>query len=280
MNPVHYIKNYIKFPVLLAATFLSLTAQAQVESPASSDATSSAIARNPNNPPLSPIAISNPDWKFFTGRYELDADLGDNKMTLNFSLRMKRDSIMWFSVSIPSIGIQVAKGLITNDTAKILDLYNKTYYYIPVSQLANLLGTKLDLQKLQATFMGHPLVDSGSIIEIPGKTDPNKSIYITPIQNTDYQVFTAVVPNTNEVVKSSIISSINPKQSFVINNSSYQKQENINVPTLINLMMKDAEKNAQLDFSLKTARFDSIPSYPFVVGSEYTVVTNVATPKK
>ena len=99
-------------------------------------------------------------------------------------------------------------------------------------------------------------------------------------QSRYFQVLTAVIPNTNEVVKSSIISSINPKQSFVINNSSYQKQENINVPTLINLMMKDAEKNAQLDFSLKTARFDSIPSYPFVVGSEYTVVTNVATPKK
>ncbi len=279
MNPNRYIKKYIKLAFLLAALFAN-SAQAQVDSPLDPASTSASIARNPNNGPLSPIAISNPDWKFFTGRYELDADLGDNKMTLNFSLRMKRDSIMWFSVSIPSIGIQVAKGLITNDTAKILDLYNKTYYYIPVSQLANLLGTKLDLQKLQATFMGHPLVDSGSIIEIPGKVDPNKSIYITPIQNTDYAVFTAVVPKTNEVVKSSIISSINPKQSFVINNSSYQKQENINVPTLINLIMKDAEKNAQLDFSLKTARFDSIPSYPFVVSNEYTIVTNVATPKK
>lgn len=226
------------------------------------------------------LTLANPEWKYFTGRYELDADLGENSMTLNFSLRMKRDSIMWFSVSIPSIGIQVAKGLITNDTAKILDLYNKTYYYIPVSQLDQLLGTRLDLQKLQATFMGHPLVDSGALVNLPGKSVPNTNVFLTPIQNTDYQVITAITQNNNEVVKSSIFSNINPKQNFVINNSNFQKQENINVPTLIKLLMQDAEKSAQLDFSLKTARFDAIPSYPFVVSSEYTVVTNVGAPKK
>jgi len=184
---------------------------------------------------------------------------------------MKRDSILWFSASAAVLGIQIAKGVITQDTAKIQDMYNKKYYCIPTSQLSDLLGTPLNLKQLQALFLGHALVDSGTLKFVKEGYESFES----PIGESEFSILTVLLNSTKTIEKSLIASATNPKTTCTIGNANFEKRENTNLPTRIQVKLKDEENTAQLDFSLKTARFDAIPSYPFNVPSGYETVNTL-----
>lgn len=215
------------------------------------------------------IPIANNSWNHISARYDVNIDLGQMPLAGAFTIRMKRDSILWFSANAAVLGIQIAKGVITQDTAKILDMYNKKYYRIPTTQLSDLLGTPLDLKQLQALFLGHALVDSGTL---KFAKDGYES-FESPIGESEFSILT-VLNSTQTIEKSLIASPTNPKTTCTIGNANFEKRENTNLPTRIQIKLKDEENTAQLDFSLKTARFDAIPSYPFNVPSGYeTIIT-------
>jgi hypothetical protein len=74
-------------------------------------------------------------WEYLAARYDVMAAGLGQEMGLTLSVRMKRDSIVWFSVQA-ALGIQVAKGLLRKDSFFLLDLYNKKYYTMPASAMA------------------------------------------------------------------------------------------------------------------------------------------------
>jgi len=218
-----------------------------------------------------PIPMANSNWNHLAARYDVNIDLGKMPLAGAFSIRMKRDSILWFSASAAVLGIQIAKGIITQDTAKIQDLYNKKYYCIPTSQLTDLLGTPLGLKQLQALFLGHALVDTGTLKFVK----QGYQSYESPIGDSEFSILTVLMNATQTIEKSLIASPTKPNTSCSIGNVNFEKRENTNLPTRIEVKLKDEENTAQLDFSLKTARFDAIPSYPFNVPTGYETINTL-----
>ncbi len=217
------------------------------------------------------IPVANEQWNHLAARYDVNIDMGKMPLAGAFSIRMKRDSILWFSASAAVLGIQIAKGVITQDTAKIQDLYNKKYYCIPTSQLSDMIGTPLGLKQLQALFLGHALVDTGTLKFVKSGYESFES----PIGESAFSILTVLMNSTKTIEKSLIASPTNPNTSCSIGNAGFEKRENTNLPTRIQVKLKDEENTAQLDFSLKTARFDAIPSYPFSVPAGYETVNTL-----
>lgn len=212
------------------------------------------------------IAITQIDWKYCTAKYDCDIESPDGDLSGNITLRMQKDSITWFSVSAV-LGIQILKGIITKDSAHILDLYHQKYYPLSLQQLSSLQELPADLSAIQALIIGNSptsalrLFDSTKTNEYVGMTPPYLSYGLTVTGNL---VSSSRFSDKGRMKKLNIIykDRLTDKEVAIPKEMEWQVQD-----------MKSDLNSLRLKLSLKTARFDSIPSYPFSVPSDYERVS-------
>ena len=262
----------------------------------------SVYATAQNEPKMIPLESKflpseKPQWEYLTAKYDVDAKLGTQEMSGTLSLRMKKDSVLWFSVSV-AMGIQVAKGMVVGDSLHILDLYNKNYYAISVREASEKFQTPLGIAQLQHLFIGLPLVDTCSPIQ--QKNDLNQKNYcaysssqglcfITSI--TPYLIkshFTSQgnsIPTSAELKATELRLPEKPSDYVIINYENWLPTQVAvsttstagksplamsKLPNYISIQSQNAQDTAQVKMWLKNSRFDAIPSFPFNVTSEYT----------
>lgn len=229
-------------------------------------------------------------WTYFTGRYDVDLNNKDVP-PLVLSIRMKRDSIVWFSLSA-NVGVQipVAKGIIHKDTIKIAinEIPNlnpeKVYFEIPVSEAMKIAPIPLGIKQIQNLFVGQPLVDTCS-----RETQPN-SVYNLSVSNnllcyttqTDPLVIksyfgtaSAQTAVFSQLRLTEISSRINQKNEATVEHYQWldvSKESNGDftaLPMALKITATTAQESAQVDLTLTTARYDAIPSYPFKIDDSY-----------
>lgn len=199
------------------------------------------------------------DWTYFSGRLETDFYSESQNLSGNISLRMKKDSILWFSASV-SIGLQVAKGIITRDSVKILDLYEKKYYQYTIKELGNMLGAEVSLRELQNIILGNPVFDT-----LVYRRDLKTGGWFgsqNPLTNVLFaQYFSAL--------DSSYISQDGSKRQL---RASYNGRKNagaFDVAEKMAITGVSDSKTVRLDIAFTTASDAVIPSYPFKVPDDY-----------
>lgn len=208
--------------------------------------------------------LGNLNWEHFSGRYDIDIDLGEGQEyngVMNF--RMKRDSLFWFSISA-SIGFQIAKGIIKNDTLHALDLLQKNYYRISLKELQASTQLPAQIGALQRLFSGEVL---------------SQLIYHDNADSTFhgdasfYPGYKGKFDNANRVTQNAISDELNQRYLWA-DYSGRLKTENpqYSVASQTRIILKDALKTIRLDVRLKTSSFEPIPSYPFNVPNGYTLV--------
>lgn len=238
-----------------------------------------------------------PNWDYIAAKYDVDAKMGTQELSGTLSLRMKKDSVLWFSVSV-AMGIQVAKGMLVGDTLHVLDLYNKNYYAISVQEVSEKLHTPVGISQLQNLFIGLPLIDTCSPMN--QKTDINGQVYCAYPSSQGLYFITALTPyfiksyfaaQGNEIPKTAELRAtelrhqekpddfVNVSYENWLSTTTVANPANPNaiapiainkLPNYISIQSKNAQDSAQIKMWLKNSRFDAIPSFPFNVTSEYT----------
>ena len=242
-----------------------------------------------------------PEWGYISAKYDVDAKMGTQNLSGTLSLRMKKDSVLWFSVSV-AMGIQVAKGMMIGDTMHVLDLYNKNYYAISLQEVSEKLHTPVGISQLQNLFIGLPLIDTCSPVN--QKKDMSALNYCAYPSNQGLYFITAftpyfiktifaaqgdAIPTTAELRATEVRHQEKPEDFVNVSyenwlpttvapstpNSSKVTQTNSPVaitklPNYIYIRSKNEQDTAQVKMWLKNSRFDAIPSFPFNVTSEYT----------
>lgn len=204
--------------------------------------------------------INRKGWEYFSGRLGVDYSDGENEdMSGNISLRMRRDSIIWFSVSV-AMGIQVAKGIITHDSVTILDLYHKEYVTYGISDLSATLGTEVSLRNLQNIILGNPVFDTLSYR------------YDTASRGW----FAAEPPVTNLLFTNG---SNNVDSSFVVQKGTGRQLKalyegnrsagSFDVAETLWLTAFGDKKTVRFRIAFTTASDAFIPSYPFRIPDDY-----------
>ena len=210
------------------------------------------------------IVLGHLSWEHFSGRYDIDIDLGGEQQYNGvMSFRMKRDSIFWFSISA-SIGFQIAKGIIKNDTLHALDLLQKNYYRISLKELQSSTQLPAQIGALQRLFSGETL---------------SQLIYFNSADSTFrgdasfYPGYTVKFDPTNRVLQNAINDEVNGRYLWADYTDRLQVENpKYSVASQTSLFLKDALKTIRLDVRLKTSSFEPIPSYPFNVPNGYTLV--------
>ena len=123
----------------------------------------SCASRKKTVPPLQPQAF---EW--LTANLSIQAE--GNGMTfddLSGQLRMRKDSIVWFSVTA-TMGVEALRAKISNDSVWIVNRLEKTYLAEPMDTLAVQLGMPLNLPWVQTMLLdnneGLPPVENQMVL--------------------------------------------------------------------------------------------------------------------
>jgi hypothetical protein len=84
------------------------------------------------------------------------SDQHNGVINFNATIRMKKDSVIWISVS-PGMGIEVYRIMITKDSIRILDRIHKSYISRGVDYLGQFVSYPVNLREMQKLIAGVPI---------------------------------------------------------------------------------------------------------------------------
>jgi hypothetical protein len=76
------------------------------------------------------------------------------KISFRGQIRIKRDSLIWVSIS-PALGIEMVRLIITNDSLMFIDRINSTYLVSDFNYINRFINSTLDFDMLQAFLIGN-----------------------------------------------------------------------------------------------------------------------------
>lgn len=106
------------------------------------------------------------DFNTFSGKMKLAFET-DKKShnNLNATFRIKKDSIIWISISAPIVD-EVVRAVITPDSLKMYNRLEKQLFLRKMADAEELLGIPFDFQTLQDMLIGNPIYLTDSVYQV------------------------------------------------------------------------------------------------------------------
>ena len=105
---------------------------------------------------LKELTIKEVDFKYLTTRSKINFDDGERRIGATANIRIKKDSIIWFSVT-PGFGIEAARGMVTQDSLFLMNKLEKNYYAYSFPELSQKLNVNLSYDIFQSALLGDML---------------------------------------------------------------------------------------------------------------------------
>ena len=207
-------------------------------------------------------------------------DSSFNSFTI--SLRMKKDSIIWMSVS--KLGIEGARALITRDSVKFFSRMDNNYFKGDFTLTSKIFNTQLDFEMLQSLLVGNsvtfynedeklkPGIDNcqytlGTIRKNKLRRVMEKGKELKELAQSIY-----LIPETYKISRI-LFYDFNPDRSFDAHFSEYTAVDSIQLfPLQMSYSIK-AQKNIKIDIQYTKPRLNEEQSFPFKIPENYEQIT-------
>ncbi|MCX6295179.1 MAG: DUF4292 domain-containing protein [Bacteroidetes bacterium] len=212
----------------------------------------------------------------------VDSEIDSTTASFTVSLRMKKDSIIWMSIS--KLGIEGARLLITKDSVKLLNRIKNTYFIGDFAYISKLLSTDLDFEMLQSLLIGNsvefydedekikPGVDNcqytlGTIrknklrkVMEKGKElkEPAQSIYL--------------IPETFKISRI-LFYEFSPDRSFDAVFSDYELKDSVQLFPMKMKYTIMAQKSVKIDIAYNKIILNEEQTFPFKVPENYEPIS-------
>ncbi len=94
------------------------------------------------------------DW--FSAKFSADYANQDKDHSFNGQIRIRKDSLIWISLT-PLLGIEALRLMISQDSVKLMNRLNDTYFIGDYEYVNRFLNTNIDYDLLQAFLLGNDL---------------------------------------------------------------------------------------------------------------------------
>ncbi|MDP1623404.1 MAG: DUF4292 domain-containing protein [Bacteroidales bacterium] len=94
------------------------------------------------------------DW--FSAKFSADYSNRGNKNSFSGQIRIRKDSLIWISLT-PMLGIEAMRLMISQDSVKMINRLNNTYFTGDYEYVNRFLNTNIDFDLLQAFLLGNDL---------------------------------------------------------------------------------------------------------------------------
>lgn len=115
--------------------------------------------------PLPGDPLQRQQWQYYSANGKAEYTSEKQAFDFKISLRMRKDSIIWFSAKLEGIGIEVAKGIITNDSAVVLIIPEQSYLKLYPENYQELMGAKFTVTELQNAILANPIFEQVNYIK-------------------------------------------------------------------------------------------------------------------
>lgn len=130
---------------LLALSLLTLLLFSCKRNPASTDNT---IVD------LSEFEIADIQFEDLSAKTKLQFESEGSSVSATANVRIRKDSLIWFSLT-PALGIEAARGIITQDSIVLVDRINKTYSIYSFDALSKKFNFRLSYHLIESLILGN-----------------------------------------------------------------------------------------------------------------------------
>jgi Domain of unknown function (DUF4292) len=99
------------------------------------------------------IKIDEIDFKYFSSNSKLRYKTATESQNAQINFRIKKDSLIWFSIS--GFGIEAVRGIITKDSLFAIDKLHREYYKFDFTSLSNQFNFDLNYNIMQSLVLGN-----------------------------------------------------------------------------------------------------------------------------
>ncbi len=176
--------------------------------------------------------LNNVEYEYLSIKSKLRYDDQDKKHKGTANIRIKHDSIVWFSIT-PGMGIEAARGVIRKDTLLIVDRINKQYTVEAVDKLTEKIKIEMDLPMLESILIGNliwPVMEEDDITR-------SKGFYVIPKEYETLKVKSYIGAHSKKLERITA-SSDSSSSTLNIKYSEFMKVDEKVIPKKIDIQIK------------------------------------------
>ena len=204
-------------------------------------------------------------YEYLSAKIKFEYIKDGNNTSAKADLRMKRDSIIWMSVT-PGLGLEVARVLITKDSIKILDRLNKVYYNKPFSYINTNFQLPVNFEMLQDIIAGGLVIfnEEKMTSDVEGKlhvltTDDGRLNNKSYFEAQTYLLAQMIVNDIQE----------NRKVNLLYTDYAPLEGQQFSMKRSIKLESPD---NMEVNLEFERIIISDVLNFPFVVSDKYEEV--------
>ncbi|MBT3622334.1 MAG: DUF4292 domain-containing protein [Flavobacteriales bacterium] len=194
-----------------------------------------------------------PEWLSLRGKVNLKVE-DEKNFTLNIAIKVRKDSVIWASVSAP-FGIELFRTMLTNDSVYYINRTNKTYFVKPITHVAKVLKTAITFDEIQEIITANPRI--------------LKQKYLLKASEQEYNLvsldFVYTISNLYRITSATLFDG---KNSLAYSYSNFNPVNNF--PKQLELSVKTPSQNTfQVKMDYSKVVFNQKQKLPFKIPNSY-----------
>jgi len=218
----------------------------------------------------------------FNAKFSAETTIDSSFNSFSISLRIKKDSIIWMSIS--KLGIEGVRVLITKDSVKFFNRISSNYFKGDFAYISKILNIPVDFEMIQSLLVGNSLPFYNEVDKIKSGTDNCKYTLGTIRKNKLRKVIENgkelgdavqsiyMMPQTFKISRL-LFYDFNPNRSLDVTFNEYTKVDSTQLfPLKMNYSIK-AQKNISIDIHYSKPRLNEEQSFPFKMPDNYEQIS-------
>ena len=214
---------------------------------------------------LKPLWKQRMAYHTFSGKAKVHYEAGENSQDFTANFRVRKDSVIWLTITAMGGMVQAARVLITADSILMINYLDKEVIAIPLSEAAKVLPVKVDYLSLQNLIMGEPPRD-GAIT----RATKFNGMWALDVRDTGYLQHITYKTGDSTMVQGQIRTIAEGGPMAMIEYGEYEvaDQNRISTRRLINI--QNGQEAYSVDIKFISESFDQELDFPFVMPATYS----------
>lgn len=205
---------------------------------------------------------SKANFKTLQSRVKIDYTKDNKSRGVGVNLRIQKDKIIWLNGPL-----SVARVLITPDKVSFYDKLNNQYFDGDFALLSDLLGTKLDFDKVQNLLLGDALYNLNDG-RYKASTHEKSYVLQPEEQESFFEIFFLLNP-AHFKMDSQQISQMQENRMLQVDYIKYQDVGRQKIPEVVKIIALDAGDETTIEMEYRSVSLNEDLRFPFRIPSGY-----------
>jgi hypothetical protein len=231
-------------------------------------------------------------FEWLSAKLDCEAKTDSSRVAFDVNVRMRRDSVIWLNITDPTLGIRVARVLITTDSVKFVNFLNNSCFRGDFAYLSQLLQTEVDFDMMQSLLVGNSVAFYNDDEKLKAQADKQNCHYILStvrkrrlrkveegraMPEEPLQTLT-LDPQTFKILNVFFIDA--QLRTFKADYSEFSDEGGILFPHKATFFAKGVQKSAELNASYRKITLNEPQQFPFNLPDDCTPIQVTPTGKQ